>query len=182
MMKKLYAFAFVALVVPNLSSAKVNVDIIEDAINEGKFGKVKALLRKFEATEMSLKQKNHFYGNFYDTAALAVDERKDRVSPFRNWRDAAKWTGGSFLTLGGCAAWAAGFTFYNSGMPVEKKLLCNAGRFGGVLLTGVGLFLAYKGFMCSTQEKLVAEAQEIEDYIDIRAKEIEALEVKTTES
>lgn len=180
-MKKIYGLILAACALVSFCHAGDTLEKLEEAIAQSRLSRVKTLLNKTARDKnMSQQARTKMLGNLYDTAAEVTDKRIENLWLLGNWRDIAKTFTGTLFTLGGVAALGLGVV-YGGSTNQQVETACFWGKIGGSILAPLGAFLFYKGFTCSSQRSMIAEATEVEEYIDGILNNAEILEGDDTQ-
>ncbi len=180
-MKKLYGIMWAVCSLGSYSWAAVPIEQLEEAITQSRVSRIKCLLHKVGKEQMSEQARTKLLGNLYDTAAELTDKRIDSKSLIGSWRDMAKTIFGTLCFSGGIIGLAVGIQYSTS----NDQRIANAsyyGRIGSCLLTSLGAYLFYKGVTCSSQQSMIDQATEVEEYIDSVLNNAELLLLETTDS
>lgn len=180
-MKRVYGFIVATCALVSLCQAVVPLEKLEEAIAQSRLSRVKALLNKVAQEKISDQARTKLLGNLYDMAAELTDKRIESLSLIGNWRDTAKTVTGTVATLGGIGGIIASL-FFQADPAQHIQDRCFWGKIGGSALVVLGAGLFYKGFTCSTQKSMIAQATEVEEYIDSVLNNAELLEGDDTPS
>lgn len=174
-MKRLYGLIWLVSVIGSSCLATIPLEELELAIAQSRLGRVKSLLHKVGREPLSEQARVKLLGNLYDTAAELTDKRIDSLSLIRSWRDMGKLLVGTTGFISGIAALTASVLFSTS----NDKRIADAsfyGKIASAFLIPGGAYLAYKGYTCSGQRDMIAQATEVEEYIDSVLNNAELLE------
>lgn len=177
-MKKLLSVLLIASLTGKTCYGAVPIEQLEEAIAKSRVSRVKTLLHKTARESMSEQARLKLLGNLYDTAAELTDKRIDSLSLIGNWRDAAKTF---FGAIGfGVSAVGLGVSVWLGNNP-DKRIadLCWFGKIATGLLLPASGYMFYKGFTCSTQRGMIAQAVEVEEYLDSVLNNAELLDDET---
>jgi hypothetical protein len=174
-MKNLYSILFVVSIFAGYCGAVIPLEQLEQAIAQSRLSRVKSLLSKVGREELSEQARMKLLGNLYDMAAELTDKRLESLSLFGNWRDAAQF----FLGIIGLPVGIGGLVMSIAASDSRRQQIVDACFYGkiasGILICG-GAYSLYKGITCSTQQALIAQATEVEEYIDKAFTQTELLE------
>ena len=190
MFRKLIAAGIFAMAADSMINAKIDMRRVEKAIEESNLAQVKSALKKFDHEEMTPQEKKEAYQKFFDLAADVTDEKRARITIFGSLKDVGQLLSGVLLNAIGIGslllstsdpkkakpALPGAFPVNPPAASVSKRTQYIAG--GAICILG-GLVLAYRGFTCSTQKGWLAEAEEVEIYLENR---ISALDDESDET